>query len=238
MKMKITKGGTNVSYRIDNTFLQIKNYNNFNHQINYELLKDFDFVPKLISNDQKEIVWEYVEGNEPVVDLNNIKTITNQIKQLHNSNLNFPKNNLKQRVQYYRQKMIELNSGIEIIDKYANLIDDILDKMDHSTPLHNDLFPFNMIETKNKIYFVDWEYATMGDKHFELAYLIETSNMNSECEKVFLDLYNDYDSYKLLLNKIFVNYIVILWIRTQTSAPYNTTFFEQKIINYVTKLTN
>ncbi|WP_369024482.1 phosphotransferase [Mycoplasma capricolum] len=238
MKMKITKGGTNVSYRIDNTFLQIKNYNNFNHQINYELLKDFDFVPKLISNDQKEIVWEYVEGNEPVVDLNNIKAITNQIKQLHNSNLNFPKNNLKQRVQYYRQKMIELNSGIEIIDKYANLIDDILDKMEHSTPLHNDLFPFNMIETKNKIYFVDWEYATMGDKHFELAYLIETSNMNSECEKVFLDLYNDYDSYKLLLNKIFVNYIVILWIRTQTSAPYNTTFFEQKIINYVTKLTN
>ncbi|WP_434338258.1 phosphotransferase [Mycoplasma capricolum] len=238
MKMKITKGGTNVSYRIDNTFLQIKNYNNFNHQINYELLKDFDFVPKLISNDQKEIVWEYVEGNEPVVDLNNIKAITNQIKQLHNSNLNFPKNNLKQRVQYYRQKMNELNSGIEIIDKYANLIDDILDKMDHSTPLHNDLFPFNMIETKNKIYFVDWEYATMGDKHFELAYLIETSNMNSECEKVFLDLYNDYDSYKLLLNKIFVNYIVILWIRTQTSAPYNTTFFEQKIINYVTKLTN
>ncbi|AJK51903.1 phosphotransferase [Mycoplasma capricolum subsp. capripneumoniae] len=238
MKMKITKGGTNVSYRIDNTFLQIKNYNNFNHQINYELLKDFDFVPKLISNDQKEIVWEYVEGNEPVVDLNNIKAITNQIKQLHNSNLNFPKNNLKQRVQYYRQKMVELNSGIEIIDKYANLIDDILDKMDHSTPLHNDLFPFNMIETKNKIYFVDWEYATMGDKHFELAYLIETSNMNSECEKVFLDLYNDYDSYKLLLNKIFVNYIVILWIRTQTSAPYNTTFFEQKIINYVTKLTN
>ncbi|WP_434334552.1 phosphotransferase [Mycoplasma capricolum subsp. capricolum] len=238
MKMKITKGGTNVSYRIDNTFLQIKNYNNFNHQINYELLKDFDFVPKLISNDQKEIVWEYVEGNEPVVDLNNIKAITNQIKQLHNSNLNFPKNNLKQRVQYYRQKMVELNSGIEIIDKYANLIDDILDKMEHSTPLHNDLFPFNMIETKNKIYFVDWEYATMGDKHFELAYLIETSNMNSECEKVFLDLYSDYDSYKLLLNKIFVNYIVILWIRTQTSAPYNTTFFEQKIINYVTKLTN
>ncbi|WP_434343589.1 phosphotransferase [Mycoplasma sp. 06067-C1-B144P-99-0482-3] len=238
MKTKITKGGTNVSYRIDNTFLQIKNYNGFNHQIDYDILKDFDFVPKLISNNQKEIVWEYVDGNEPVVDLNNIKIITNQIKQLHNSNLKFPKNNLKQRVQHYRQKMIELNSGIELLDKYANLIDDILDKMDHLTPLHNDLFPFNMIETKNKIYFVDWEYATMGDKHFELAYLIETSNMNSECEKVFLYLYNDYDSYKLLLNKIFVNYIVILWIRTQTSAPYNTTFFEQKIINYVTKLTN
>ncbi|PTD31268.1 phosphotransferase [Mycoplasma leachii] len=238
MKIKITKGGTNVSYRIDNTFLQIKNYNNFNHQINYELLKNFDFVPKLISDNQKEIVWEYIDGVEPVIDLNNIKIITNQIKQLHNSNLKFPKNNLKQRVQHYRQKMIELNSGIELLDKYANLIDDILDKMDHLTPLHNDLFPFNMIETKNKIYFVDWEYATMGDKHFELAYLIETSNMNSECEKVFLDLYNDYDSYKLLLNKIFVNYIVILWIRTQTSAPYNTTFFEQKIINYVAKLTN
>ncbi|WFQ90594.1 phosphotransferase [Mycoplasma feriruminatoris] len=238
MKIKITKGGTNVSYRIDNTFLQIKKYNEFNHQINYELLKNFDFVPKLISNNKKEIVWEYIDGVEPVIDLNNIKLITDQIKQLHNSNLEFPKNNLKQRVEYYKKKMIELNSGVEVIDKYASLIDDILDSMDHLTPLHNDLFPFNMIQTKNKIYFVDWEYATMGDKHFELAYLIETSNMSKECEKVFLELYKNYDPNKLLLNKIFVNYIVILWIRTQTSAPYNTTFFEQKIIDYVTKLDN
>lgn len=76
----------------------------------------------------------------------------------------------------------------------------------------------------------------MGDKHFELAYLIETSNMSNQCEKVFLDLYRNYDEHKLLLNKIFVNYIVILWIRTQTKAPHNTTFFEQKIINYVAKL--
>ncbi|ADK69471.1 phosphotransferase [Mycoplasma mycoides subsp. mycoides] len=237
MKIKITKGGTNISYRIDNTFLQIKNYNNFNHQINYELLSNFDFVPKLISNNQKEIVWEYVDGIEPVIDLNNINLIAKQIKQLHNSNLIFPNNNLKQRVQYYRTKMNELNTQVEVINKYASLIDQILDSMQFDTPLHNDLFPFNMIQTDNKIYFVDWEYATMGDKHFELAYLIETSNMSSECEKVFLDLYKDYDQHKLLLNKIFVNYIVILWIRTQTSAPYNTTFFEQKIINYVTKLT-
>ncbi|QVK05208.1 phosphotransferase family protein [Mycoplasma mycoides] len=236
MKIKITKGGTNVSYRVDNTFLQIKNYNNFNHQINYELLKNFDFVPKLISNNQKEIIWEYIDGIEPIIDLSNINLIAKQVKQIHNSNLKFPDNNLKQRVEYYRNKMSELNTSVEVISKYASLIDDILDNMEFNTSLHNDLFPFNMIQTENKIYFVDWEYATMGDKHFELAYLIETSNMSSECEKVFLDLYKDYDEYKLLLNKIFVNYIVILWIRTQTKAPHNTTFFEQKIINYVSKL--
>ncbi|SYV96093.1 Uncharacterised protein, partial [Mycoplasma putrefaciens] len=51
----------------------------------------------------------------------------------------------------------------------------------------------------------------MGDKHFELAYLIETSQMSKECENKLLEVYQDYHKDKLLLSKIFVNYIVILW---------------------------
>ncbi|MBY7705033.1 hypothetical protein JIY74_33295 [Vibrio harveyi] len=55
MKQQITKGGTNISYKVDNKFLQIKKYNSFNHNIDYSILKIFDFVPKLIKNTNKEI---------------------------------------------------------------------------------------------------------------------------------------------------------------------------------------
>ncbi|AJM71885.1 phosphotransferase [Mycoplasma yeatsii] len=237
MKQQITKGGTNISYKVDDKFLQIKKYNTFNHNIDYSLLKTFDFVPKLIRNTDKEIEWEFINGVEPVIDISNIELVANQVKQIHNSNLKFPEFNLTKRVTHYRQKIKELNTNTKVLDDYYDLIDDILKSMDHNTPLHNDLFPFNMIQTNdNKIYFIDWEYATMGDKHFELAYLIETSQMNQECEDKLLEIYKDYDSKKLLLCKIFVNYIIILWFRTQTAAPHNTKMFEDRIYDLASKL--
>jgi hypothetical protein len=54
MKIKIENGHTNISYKDGNVFLQEKIYNNFNHKINYEILEDFDFVPKLISQNEEE----------------------------------------------------------------------------------------------------------------------------------------------------------------------------------------
>ncbi|AEM68804.1 phosphotransferase [Mycoplasma putrefaciens] len=237
MRQKITKGGTNISYKVDDKFLQIKRHNSFNHKIDYSLLEIFDFVPKLLKNTATEIEWEFINGVEPIIDLTNIQIITKQIKQLHNSNLKFPEFNLTKRIEYYRTKIKELNTNTQVLDDYEHLIDQILKQMDHETPLHNDLFSFNMIQTKdNKIYFVDWEYATMGDKHFELAYLIETSQMSKECENKLLEVYQDYHKDKLLLSKIFVNYIVILWIRTQTPPPHDTKALENRIYQLVKEI--
>jgi aminoglycoside phosphotransferase (APT) family kinase protein len=38
-----------------------------------------------------------------------------------------------------------------------------------SAPCHNDLNPGNIIETQDRIYFVDWETACAGDPFFDLA---------------------------------------------------------------------
>ncbi|SYV96091.1 Uncharacterised protein, partial [Mycoplasma putrefaciens] len=57
MRQKITKGGTNISYKVDDKFLQIKRHNSFNHKIDYSLLEIFDFVPKLLKNTATEIEW-------------------------------------------------------------------------------------------------------------------------------------------------------------------------------------
>ncbi|SYV90622.1 Uncharacterised protein, partial [Metamycoplasma alkalescens] len=52
----------------------------------------------------------------------------------------------------------------------------------------------------------------MGDVHFDLAYFIESSNLNAEQEKIFLDAYgDDFEQKYLLVHKILVNALIVLW---------------------------
>lgn len=236
MKIKIDKGHTNISYREGDVFVQQKMRNGFNHGIDYSLLKQFDFVPKLIENESNTIKWEFIEGNEPQINFDNIELIAKQIKIIHNSKLKFPKNNIAARIKSYRKIFNELKQNVPVLNDFYRSINQTLAKMDHSSPLHNDLWPFNMIENKGKIYFVDWEYATMGDKHFELAYIIESSNMSKDLEQKFLEAYGEYNPLYLLRHKMLVNYIVILWVHTQTPPPFDTKIYQQRIYDYAIEL--
>lgn len=59
--------------------------------------------------------------------------------------------------------------------------------MDKSTPLHNDIYQSNLIWGKDdKIYFVDWEYATMGDKHFDLAFFYLCRTFRSKTRRIII----------------------------------------------------
>jgi protein licA homolog len=51
----------------------------------------------------------------------------------------------------------------------------------------------------------------MGDVHFDLAYFIESSDLNKEQEEIFLTSYgNDYEEKYLLAHKIIVNALIVL----------------------------
>ncbi len=71
-------------------------------------------------------------------------------------------------------------------------------------PCHNDLWTSNLVlqDETEKLYICDWEYATMGDPLFELAYFIESANLSNEQEKVFLDAYGEYDELFLIRHKM------------------------------------
>lgn len=236
MRVQINKGHTNVSYRDGSKFIQEKKHNGFNHNIDYSVLNVFDFVPKLLSDNTQFSEWEFIDGVEPTISLDNVEQIAQQIKAIHNSKLVFAPSNHARRVKHYRMLMKQFNRRVEVLDKYYRSINLTLAKMAKNTPLHNDLWPFNMIETKDKIYFVDWEYATMGDKHFELAYVIEASDMNAQIESKFLQAYGNYNPVHLLRHKMLVNYLVVLWVHTQTQPPFDTHKYQQRIERYANEL--
>ncbi|UUD36884.1 thiamine kinase [Mycoplasmopsis californica] len=234
---KITQGLTNYSYVENNTFVQEKHKNQFNHNIDYAILSVLNFVPKLILNTPEKTKWELIEGEEPKLTKDNIEKISDCLKTLHNSNLAFPKFNIKDRIREYLKILAQKGIKIPKIDAYYKRINKILTNMKKDTPCHNDLWTQNMVLKNDKLYIVDWEYATMGDKHFDLAYFIESSHLTDEQETILLDRYDDYIYEYILQQKILVNYLVVLWVNAQPKkyfddAPYikNLDKYHQEIL--------
>ncbi|MGY6172232.1 phosphotransferase [Candidatus Mycoplasma pogonae] len=232
MKIPLKKGLTNVSYKDGDLFVQEKVYTKFNHKLDYSQLKMFDFVPELISDNDKEIVWKWIEGQEFYTSEENLKKIAAIMKTIHTSKLQLPASNHAARVKEYRKILQEKNINIPVLNKYYKKINLILKNMKKDIPCHNDLWFRNMIiDNNNKIFVLDWEYATKGDKHFDLAYFIESSALNDEQETILLDAYEDYDYEYILQHRIFVNYLIILWIHAQKVKPENMDdkIFQDKI---------
>ncbi|QGZ97961.1 phosphotransferase [Mycoplasma sp. NEAQ87857] len=228
--IKIEKGHTNNSYQTANSFYQEKIVNKFNHKLDYSLLKDFDFVPKLIQNTDKVVEWEWIKTKEKTFDKDILVQIANNFKTLHDSELKFPKSNVASRVKEYRRILKEKNINIDVLNKYYKRINLILKHSQNNRPLHNDLYEGNIIVDKNnKVYFVDWEYSSMGDKHFDLAYFICGSFLNKEQEEIFLNQYESYWEEYLIQQKILVYYLTILWLHAQDVMPFSDEYCIKKL---------
>ncbi|MGZ9755433.1 phosphotransferase [Mycoplasma sp. 6243] len=219
---KINIGYTNESYHDGDYFLQYKKFDKFNHKLDYSILSVFDFVPKLLENDQNHSKWEFIKNVKVDFSTSDLHQIADNFRKLHDSGLKFPKTNHAARVKEYRRIIRDKGLKVPVIDEYYKRINNILSHSENNRPLHNDLWSGNIVkDEQGKIYFVDWEYASMGDKHFDLAYFICGSFLNPEQEQIFLDRYENYWEEYLIQQKIFVYYLVILWINEKDNKPYD-----------------
>lgn len=213
---KIKIGFTNESFRDNNLFIQNKKYNKFNHKIDYSLLEKFDFVPKLVENNKNNLKFQWIENVEFEWNSELLEQMAEKIKILHDSKLPFPKTNIASRIKEYRKLVKQKGLKIEVLNKYFKRINNILSYSENNRPLHNDLFKQNiLLDKNNKLWIIDWEYSTMGDKHFDLAYFILSNHLNNEQEQIFLDKYDTYWDEYLWQQKILVLYLVILWVNAQ-----------------------
>ena len=64
------------------------------------------------------------------------------------------------------------------------------DDAEHSpVPCHNDLLPANFLSGDEHIVIVDWEYAGMGDRFFDLGNLAVNNEFGDEDEDRLLEAY-------------------------------------------------
>lgn len=226
----INVGHTNkTKYREGNTFVLIKEKNGFNHGIDYSVLSEFDFVPKLIEETEEKLVWEFIEGDmlsNPTDD--DLRQVGKILRALHKSDVEFPRNNLRKRIQAYVKRAHELGrKWPEIEDNWREMIT-LMNRMGSLNPCHNDVWDQNLIKDKNgKIWLVDWEYATMGDKHYDLAFFIKSMRLNDKQRQIFLDEYNSYDDYSAYIEEWmpkyerYVAWITLCWAAAQDKLPFD-----------------
>jgi thiamine kinase-like enzyme len=56
-------------------------------------------------------------------------------------------------------------------------------------PCHNDLLPANFIDDGERTRIIDWEYAGMGDRFFDLGNLAVNSQLDEPGERALLEIY-------------------------------------------------
>lgn len=240
MELIENQGYTNKTYhdKSRNLFVKVKSYDPFNHKIDYKILNTLDFSPKVVFDDAQKLETEWIDGLE--LNPNNLtneqlKIIGKELITLHNSKLKFPKQNqIARRFKIYLQKISSLNKKVPIIDRYYNKLNTFLKNIDTSAPCHNDLWLFNMIFKNNIVYITDWEYASMGDVHFDLAYFIESSNLTKDQEEVFFEAYgDDYEPKYLLIHRIIVNALIVLWINSHEINPFSDEIYNKHVEKYM-----
>lgn len=240
MELIENQGYTNKTYhdKSRNLFVKVKSYDPFNHKIDYKILNTLDFSPKVVFDDAQKLETEWIDGLE--LNPNNLtneqlKIIGKELITLHNSKLKFPKQNqIARRFKNYLQKISSLNKKVPIIDRYYNKLNTFLKNIDTSAPCHNDLWLFNMIFKNNIVYITDWEYASMGDVHFDLAYFIESSNLTKDQEEVFFEAYgDDYEPKYLLIHRIIVNALIVLWINSHEINPFSDEIYNKRVEKYM-----
>jgi thiamine kinase-like enzyme len=56
-------------------------------------------------------------------------------------------------------------------------------------PCHNDLLPGNLIQTASQVLLVDWEYAGLGHRYFDLGNLAVNNEFDEDAERRLLEAY-------------------------------------------------
>jgi aminoglycoside phosphotransferase (APT) family kinase protein len=56
-------------------------------------------------------------------------------------------------------------------------------------PCHNDLLPANFIRDGDRLYLVDWEYAGMNDRYFDLGNLAVNNGLSEQDDRRLLEAY-------------------------------------------------
>ena len=85
---------------------------------------------------------------------------------------------------YYTQLAIQGPRAQELVDRIAEAL-----PLSEPVPCHNDLLAGNLIEAGDQLLLVDWEYAGLGHRYFDLGNLAVNNGFDEVAERLLLEAY-------------------------------------------------
>jgi thiamine kinase-like enzyme len=109
---------------------------------------------------------------------------------------------------------VDVPAGYEKAKAVADRIESVLGAR-REVPCHNDLLNANFIRGPEGIRIVDWEYAGMGDRFFDLANFAVNHELDEEQQRIVLDAYfgevRDADATHLRLMRFMSDFREAMW---------------------------
>jgi len=127
--------------------------------------QDITAEPLVFDREYNFMVFEFLEGeHKSELDENELKLLAQTLRKLHSISID--------------AKPIELQTDTSNIDEYPK----------EYVLCHNDLNPQNIFFSED-IKFIDWEYAGVNDRYFDLACVCVEFGLEGEMVEVFLGAY-------------------------------------------------
>jgi thiamine kinase-like enzyme len=151
--------------------------------------------PELIYADDECAVTAFVAGSE--VDPDRLRADPGELalalRAFHDSGLELP-------VRFWIPDLLRVYAGLaaqrgqrlpEAFSRAQALVDRIAQALPLSEPVpcHDDLLPGNLIQTPQAILIVDWEYAGVGHRYFDLGNLAVNNDFDEAAERLLLEAY-------------------------------------------------
>jgi thiamine kinase-like enzyme len=149
-------------------------------------------APEVVAADKECLVTEYVGGRPGDASPD---AIAPALRTFHDSGLELP-------VRFWVPDLLDEYAGIvearggELPSQYAaaravaQKVADAL-PLTEPVPSHNDLLPANVLGTRQGVLLVDWEYAGMGHRLFDLGNLAVNWQLDPASETRLLSAYFD-----------------------------------------------
>jgi len=147
--------------------------------------------PLVFDSEYGFMVFEFLEGeHKNKLDENELKHLAQTLQKLHSITIDV--------------KPIELQTDCSAIDEYPK----------EYVLCHNDLNPQNIFFS-DALKFIDWEYAGVNDRYFDLACVCVEFGLEDEMQGVFLGAYFEgaYNLEKLEAYKIIYKTLCEEWFQ-------------------------
>lgn len=164
--------------------------------------------PLLLDKKNSLMICEFANGiHKSSFSFQDIKNLAKTLQKLHAIKLYKRPINLKKTLHSYKNVSFKTKILFKNLQNFSS--DLVL--------CHQDLNPKNILFDKKSIFIIDFEYANINDRYFDLAALCVEFSLNQKEEKIFLNTYfsskQPFDRKKLELYKKIYKALCSLWFK-------------------------
>lgn len=151
-------------------------------------------APAVAYADADCIVTEYLVAR-PAHGASSADAIGRALRAFHDSGTDLPvrfwvPDQLDDYAEIVRERGGALPDGYGRVQELARRIEEAL-PLSHPAPCHDDLLPGNLLDTGGRVMLVDWEYAGMGHRLFDLGNVAVNNDFDEHAEDRLLTAYFD-----------------------------------------------